>query len=553
MAIRSQQIVTNVVLILCAFAAGIGVGVVMYPEFFPAQVVVEDDHDHAHDDHAHDDHAHDDHAAGEGDHLDLTEQAVANLNLEMGEVSVSDYWEKVAFPGEVVEVPGQSDLSVAAPVAGVIEHVAVRDGQSVELGDQLFELRITDPLTTTAQSELLSVLAQLDVNGREIERLRPLASEGLVGKNRKRELEYEVEKLEVLKQTRIQELLARGLPKATVEHVVRTRQLAKRLLITVPNYVQGDRPSGNEITKQVGLNGQPSYSVGDIHTHPGDAIEAGHLLCDLSYHGQLYIQGKAFESDVAAINRMCEQDWGITAEFGHQHHDGHKHSSIRENLKITRIDNHVSKEGVFSFFVPIENEVRQEFHSEGRLYQQWQFRPGQRVHLRLPVEKHEAKICVPTSAVAVTGPNAFVFRKHSGSHAHEHEEVASLVGIGVGIGGIEEDAGHHDHEHEDESHQHDELEAHEHADGDHDHAGHDHAGHDHDDHDHDESAHAFLQLEPVPVHVIHRGHDYIVIEPTGDLHVGDEIAMNAAYKLQLAMQMAAGGGGGHSHDHGHDH
>ena len=67
-----------------------------------------------------------------------------------------------------------------------------------------------------------------------------------------------------------------------------------------------------------------------------------------------------------------------------------------------------------------------------------------------------------------------------------------------------------------------------------------------DDHDH-----AYLQLEPVAVHVLHRGHDFVVIEPGGELHVGDEVAMNAAYKLQLALQASAGGGGGHSHGHEH--
>ena len=397
-------------------------------------------------------------------------------------------------------------------------------GSRLSWANQLFDLRITDPLITSAQSELLRVLSKLEVSNKEIARLRPLATEGIVGQKRKRELEYEVEKLDAEKLTKIQEILARGLPKATVDHVIRTRELATRILVAVPNYTVGDRASSNAITKQVGLTGKPSYSVGGIHTHPGQAVQAGGKLCDLSYHGRLYIRGQAFESDVDALNRLNANGWGITAEFGHQHHDGHRHTLRREKLKITRIDNHVSAEGLFSFYIPISNEVAQEFRSEGRLYQQWKFRPGQRVHLRLPVEKHETKIKVPVDAVAVSGPNAVVFRKHAGE-VSSHDPMAG-VGIGLPIGN-----------HDDEGH------------GDHD--DHDHGAHSDDNHGaHSDDEHAFLVLEPVPVHLLHRGHDFVVIDPKGELQQGDEIAMNAAYKLQLAMQMAAGGGG-HAHDHEH--
>ena len=269
-------------------------------------------------------------------------------------------------------------------------------------------------------------------------------------------------------------------------------------------------------------------------------MQAGGHLCDLSYHGRLYLRGQAFEGDVAALNRLNKNGWGVTAEFGHQHHDGHQHLMRRDDLKITRIDNHVSNEGLFSFYIPIDNEVVQEFRSDDRLYQQWLFRPGQRVHLRLPVAKHEGKIKVPVDAVAMNGPNAVVFRKPS----HGEENIALMVGIGIAMGATEEDHSEHDHDAH-AGHGHDEDT---HA-VDHD----DHSEHDHDahaDHDHAHEQHAFLMLEPVPVHVLHRGHDFVVINPEGELKPGDEIALNAAYKLQLAMQMAAGGGG-HGHDHAH--
>jgi len=58
-------------------------------------------------------------------------------------------------------------------------------------------------------------------------------------------------------------------------------------------------------------------------------------------------------------------------------------------------------------------------------------------------------------------------------------------------------------------------------------------------------------LEPVPVHVLYRDDQTVVIEDDGQLQMGDEIALNSANKLYLAMKMQAGGGGGHHHHHDH--
>ena len=68
-----------------------------------------------------------------------------------------------------------------------------------------------------------------------------------------------------------------------------------------------------------------------------------------------------------------------------------------------------------------------------------------------------------------------------------------------------------------------------------------------DDHEHD----IFLELEPVPVRLLHRDDKTVVIADDGQLHDDERIALNSAYKLYLAMKMQAGGGGGHHHHHDH--
>ena len=162
--------------------------------------------------------------------------------------------------------------------------------------------------------------------------------------------------------------------------------------------------------------------------------------------------------------------------------------------------------------MPLQNEVVRETRDGERVFRQWRFRPGQRAHLKVPVTRQTGKIKLPLNAVAIEGPNAFVFREHA--HADES-------GLAAGVGLEFSDAGHMSEEGalEDE------------------HGHHDHEGH--------------LDLEPVPVHILARDHQYVVINPKGELQVGDEVAMNCGHKLLLAMKMAVGGGGGHSHDHEH--
>ena len=96
--------------------------------------------------------------------------------------------------------------------------------------------------------------------------------------------------------------------------------------------------------------------------------------------------------------------------------------------------------------------------------------------------------------MAVEGPNAFVFR------VHEHEEESPEP--------VQPEEGHDEHEEE-----------------------------------------AFVELEPVAVTLLHRDTRHAVIATGGELEVGDEIAMNSAYQLLIALESGDGGGHHHHHDH----
>jgi len=56
----------------------------------------------------------------------------------------------------------------------------------------------------------------------------------------------------------------------------------------------------------------------------------------------------------------------------------------------------------------------------------------------------------------------------------------------------------------------------------------------------------------VPVRLLHRDDRTVVIAGDGQLHADDQVALNQAYKLHLALKMQMAGGGG-GHHHGHEH
>jgi hypothetical protein len=59
-----------------------------------------------------------------------------------------------------------------------------------------------------------------------------------------------------------------------------------------------------------------------------------------------------------------------------------------------------------------------------------------------------------------------------------------------------------------------------------------------------------IELERVPVAVLHRSNAAVVLQGDGALREGDVVALNRAYELNLALKRQAGEGG-HAHDHEH--
>lgn len=478
----------------CVFGAGVAAGFFFYPEVFLA----EEDHDpHDHDGHGEEQDADHHEHEEEGEHVALTKQACQNLGLRMGQAKREDIWKTMLVPGCVQEIPGRSNLSVSAPVTGVVETVNVLPGESLHADQVLATIRLTDEALTDAQSQLLDVLTRQDTGQLEIDRLAPLIQSGAVSGVRTRELEYEMKRLQAQQRTLVQELQGRGLPKPMVQRIVEERELASTIDITAESILKDSRPKSPA--------NSTGYSLEDLHVHPGASVIRGEDLCSIAYHSRLHVAGTAFGDDVPKLDRIADESWLITAEITLSDTET---PDVVAGLELLRVDNHVDERTqTVRFYVDLPNtstHLRED--GEGRVFEQWRFRPGQRLHLRLPEDRWENQLSVPLAAVVVDGPNAFVFAEH---HHEPHEDEA-------------------DHSDEREG-------------------GHTDAHDDHDDHEHD----VFMELEPVPVRILYRDDRMVVIAEDGELHADDSIALNNAYKLYLAMKMQADGGGGHHHHHDH--
>ncbi|MHC4880452.1 MAG: efflux RND transporter periplasmic adaptor subunit [Planctomycetota bacterium] len=464
------------------------------------------------DDHAHD---HDDGEDG-GEHLDLTDVELRAIGLRTKRVAPADFVRTVSVPGMVIEKPGHSGRTISSKVHGIIREVFCAQGQLVRPGDPLFDLELTGDAFATSQSALLETLLQIETTGKELARISDLAKQNLVPGRQKIELEYELSQLQKKRDLRRQELLVRGLTNTQIDTIVDTGVLLDRIMVRVPARqvappaviqptaaIAVDEPgllsesatSGNTSINDARLD---VYTVETIDVHPGASVSPGQQLGHLAWHDVLYVEGYAFERDLDMLATLHERDGEVSIEFG-----SHDEEVRLGGLALRFLDNHVDPDtGTFRFYLELANEVLIDSRDEqGLQYRSWRFKPGQRLHIRVPVETYSQQFVLPEEAIFEDSLLAFVFRRTRviEEHAHDHGP--------------------------DEAHEH---------------------GHDHDD------DHEFVyEFEKVPVRILHRDRSQVVVAANGELKADDRIAWNSAYQLHLTMQ--SGSGGGHSHDHGHEH
>lgn len=448
-----------------------------------------DTHDDAHAGHDHGGHdaAHEGH--DESESLELSPQARKNIGLKTGEIALTDYARSITVPAMVTERPGETTFKMAAPLTGVVTGLSVVRGEAVRSGMVLFTLRLTHEDLVQAQTEFLRLLGQLDVERKELARLKQVTSGAIAGKV-VLERQYEVDKLEARLKAQRAALQLHGLTREQVESIGQGRDLLSEIKVYAP-YLHDDESLHNDAESEArhpqrsfrqvaayqdatelpeDLNTR-QFVVQTLNVQTGEAVQAGQTLCVLVNYETLYIEGRAFEQDADQIVEAANQNRTVSAipEVGTGS------PSPIEGLDIVYVANEVERDSrALHFYIGLPNRVvRDATTPQGKHFLTWKHKPGQRMQVRVPVETWQDVIMLPVDAIAEEGPETYVFVEN----------------------------------------------------GDH--------------------------FDRRPVHVMYRDQFDAVIENDGSVFPDDTVALTAAHQMQMALKNKAGGAvdphAGHNH------
>ena len=366
-----------------------------------------DEHDHA---------AESDHKHVEASAVKLSRTAEENVGVRMAEVKLGSFERTIAVPAMVIERPGRSAVQVAAPLTGAVTRIWPLQGETVAPGQPLFDLRLTHEEVVEGQAQYLRTAEELDVVHREIERLERVAADGAIAGKTLLERKYELQKLEGVFRAQRQGLLLHGLSPAQVDEIVAKRALVGSMTVCAPREDEDPEP-GSDSAERPRL-----FQLEELKVVKGQHVKAGDPLCVLADHSRLYIEGKTFAQDMPVLEKAAAQDWRLTAVVETA---DEKRLNV-PGLPIVYLANRVEAESrAFLFYVELPNRLlRTATRPDGHRFASWQFKPGQRVELMIPVERWTDRIVLPLAAVVQDGAEAYVFERNEGHFDRRSVRVA---------------------------------------------------------------------------------------------------------------------------------
>jgi biotin carboxyl carrier protein len=376
-----------------------------------------DDHDHDHDADA-DEHEHHhehgkppvyNHPHDEAATVKLSPAAQKNIGLRLAVVKLGSFQRTMSVPGVVVERPGWSVVEVTAPMTGVVTRIYPIQGEAVRPGQPLFEVRLTHEDLLQAQTEFLRTVEELNVIAREVQRLEKVTADGLIAGKTLLERKYEQQKQEAALRAQRQALLLHGLSQSQVDAIEATRTLLQSLTVCAPS----SGIAGSSGRAGPAATPERLLQVQQLKAVQGKHVVAGDTLCTLMDNSVLYIEGLAFEQDIAAVNRAAAAAQTVSALLGSKSSGDEE---VVRCLRILYLDDKVEQESrAFHFFVTLPNHLlRQDETPDGHRFVYWQFKPGQRTQIRIPVEQWADRIVLPVDAVAQEGAESYVFEANDG-------------------------------------------------------------------------------------------------------------------------------------------
>jgi multidrug efflux pump subunit AcrA (membrane-fusion protein) len=331
--------------------------------------------------------------------IKLSKNALKNIGFRPVTVKLGNFDRKITLPAMVVEQPGRNQIHVTSPLTGVVAEVQIVPGEAVEPDSAMFRLRLTHEDIVTAQRDYLLSVENLDVVDREIARLRSLG-EGVIAGKRVLEQQYEKQKLEASLLAGEQALRMHGLSAEQVAEIRKTRRLLQSLTIRAPDHTH----------EAGGCGGDHLFHVQSIAVSPGEQVEAGRELCVLADHCELMVEGRAFEDDAAPLRQAVKEGWEVSATLL----GGKGESEKIDGLKLLYLADKIDPETrAFRFYLQLPNQiVLDQTSPTGHRYLEWHYKPGQRLELRVPVERWTDRISLPVDAVVEEGAEMYVYRQN---------------------------------------------------------------------------------------------------------------------------------------------
>lgn len=362
---------------------------------------------------------------GPSDSIHISEQAKRNIGLKVGEVVVrKTYSRKLSVPGMVVSLPGRTRFQIASPMTGIVVEIAIARGQSIWSDELLFRLRLSHEDLVRAQTDFLRTLGELDAEKKEIARLERVAGGGVAARL-VLERQYARDKLTAVMRAQEEALHLHGLSEPQIESIREKRRLVRELLVRVPQLhgnfsLHFDRemePHKNlgGLTPRIVKTGKKAsqshsrrhrFVVEQLPVHVGQTVKTGDTLCVLADYQFLYIEGWAFEQDADELVAAANEKRPVSAI---QEGKGGRQKEI-PGLGIVYVDNEIdAKSRALRFYLGLPNKAIPETTTGNQRYLTWNYRPGQRMQLRIPVEIWKDVIVLPVDAIAQEGPEFYVF------------------------------------------------------------------------------------------------------------------------------------------------
>lgn len=335
--------------------------------------------------------------------ISLSSEALRGLRLQLTEVRLQQFAETIVVPGIVVERPGRSVVEVTAPISGIVTRIEREPGEVVEPGQSLFEIRLIHEELVQLQADFLRTTGELAVLNLDLERLAKPLQLGAIPIRSVWRQEYEKQKREVVSGAQREALRLHGLSEQQIENIVSEKKLLPQLTVTLPQDRTALPPRlHNSI-----------FQLQEVNVIWGQHVEAGDRLAVVTDHAELFIEGQAFTHDVEAIRRAAKEQLPLAATV--QPH-GEERERI-EGLVIHYLAGRIDQESrAFHFYVTLPNTA--EFRDEpvdGQRFLGWTHRPGERLHLHVPVKARSECIVLPAQAVVQEGVEYYVFVSH-GDH-----------------------------------------------------------------------------------------------------------------------------------------